>query len=67
VHESRPAPAGGPGQAALIPAQLLKVTSRPPILIMLFTCLLIRAVIIPGHADYYPHMAMTATPAPGQS
>src|ERR1700733_14388443 len=46
VHESRPAPAGGPGQAAPIPEQLLKVTSRSLTFIMLFTYLLTRAVII---------------------
>jgi hypothetical protein len=33
---------------------------------MLFTYLLTRAVIIPGHADYHAHIAMTATPAPGR-
>jgi hypothetical protein len=66
VHESRATPAGGPGQAALIPEQLLKVTSRSLTFIMLFTYLLTRAVIIPGHADYHARKPMTAAPAPGR-
>jgi hypothetical protein len=66
VHESRPTPAGGPGQAAPIPGQLLKVTSRSLIFMMLFTYLLTRAVIIPGHADFHARKPMTAAPAPGR-